>query len=167
MQEAETSMNRLVELVETLVSSNTDLQIRVDALAIDHALLSPPSATELVSDGYEADLSTSRVYRKLRPRDSIWSISDSQRGSMALSAFSDLTLGNISIISALCLPLWSTDLSNAEHYRFGRNGLNLTMEDLRSRYPEVDFPDVEDEVPVDTESPVHELGITTLNDSVV
>jgi hypothetical protein len=167
MQEAETSMNRLVDLVESLVSSNTDLQIRIDALAIDHASLSPPPPAEFVSNTYEADLSTSRVYRKLRPRDSIWSISDSQRGSMALSAFSDLTLGNISIVSVLCLPLWSTDLSNAEHYRFGRDGLNLTMEDLRTRYPEIDFPDAEDEVPVDAGSPMHENNPTTLDNPEV
>jgi hypothetical protein len=43
---------------------------------------------------------------------------------MALSAFSDLTLGNVSSISVLCLPLWSTDLSNAEHYHFGETNTN-------------------------------------------
>lgn len=105
MHEAETSMNRLEDLVEALVASNTDLRIRIDALAIDHASLPHGSVAEAAGNPYEADLSTSRVYRKVRPQDSIWSISDSERGSMALSAFSDLTLANISTISVLCLPM--------------------------------------------------------------
>lgn len=142
-------MNRLVGLVEGLVTSNVDLQNRINALAMDQASLVLPSTststgTEPLSQSsisdFEIDLNMSRPYRRLRPREFVYSISSSQRGSMALSAFSDLTLGNISIISVLCLPIWSTDLRNAEHYRFGKDGLDLTMAEVAQRYPDIEFP---------------------------
>ena len=63
---------------------------------------------------------------------------------MALSVFSDLTLGNVSVISVLCLPVWSTDLSNAEYYQFGKDGLELTITEMMQRYPEIEFPDLND-----------------------
>jgi hypothetical protein len=37
MQEAESSMNRLIELVEGLVASNSDPRLRIDVLGMDHA----------------------------------------------------------------------------------------------------------------------------------
>ncbi|KAJ4301843.1 hypothetical protein N0V90_003939 [Kalmusia sp. IMI 367209] len=153
MQEAESSMHRLIALVEDVVANNSDLKHRLDALAADHASLPPPSHLRLAEPSsppappsersFEADLNKSRVYRNLRGRDSIYSISSSQRASLALSAFSDLSLGNISVISVLCLPVWSADLSNAEHYRFGREGLTLSLTELAERYPHIEFPDVD------------------------
>lgn len=59
------------------------------------------------------------------------------------------------------------DLSNAEHYRFGREGFNLTMEDLQARYPEIYFADTEGEVLVDTESLVLESSPNTLDEKEV
>jgi len=142
MQEAEHSLNHLVNLVEDLVASNTDIRFRLDALAIDYAAIhpSPPRQEDTVSlcqpnNTYEADLHVSRPYRKLRPRSSIWSIRTSQQGSMALSAFSDLTLGNISHISVLNLPVWCTDLSNAEHYHFGQCSLPTYATDHDEQQP--------------------------------
>jgi hypothetical protein len=37
MQEAESSMNRLIELVEGLVASNSDPRLRIDVLGMDYA----------------------------------------------------------------------------------------------------------------------------------
>ncbi|KAJ4347817.1 uncharacterized protein N0V89_009187 [Didymosphaeria variabile] len=168
MQEAEDHMHRLVELVEGLVDSNMDLRNRLDAIAADHAsteaaaphlpIASTLTTIPLVSQQpFEEDLSSSRVYRNLRPRDSIYSLNSSQRASLALSAFSDLSLGNVSVISVLCLPVWSVDLMNAEHYRFGREGLTLTMAELTERYPYIEFPDPDslDEMDVQVESGGH------------
>jgi hypothetical protein len=131
MQEAESAMDRLIGLVEGLVASNTDVRLRIDPLATDY--VAGEGVQELpdqeghmssshLGSAYETDLSTSRPYRKLRQRDSIWSIATSQQKSMATSAFSDLTLDNVSRLSVLCLPVWSEDLSNAEHYHFGEGG---------------------------------------------
>lgn len=155
MQEAENSMHRLVELVEGLVVSNTNLRIRLDTLVMDHAsalaptsaMISAESSTSSASFAkasrpFEEDLNRSRVYRNLRSRPSLYSISSSRRGSMALSAFSDLMLGNISIISLLCLPAWSCDLSNSSHYRFGKEGLVLTINELAEKYPDLELPEL-------------------------
>jgi hypothetical protein len=152
MQEAEDNMHRLVELVEGLVDSNTDLKKRLDDIAADHA--SGQASTSLLAHAsshatsppvfqqeFEEDLNSSRVYRNLRPRSSIYSINSSSRASLALSAFSDLSLGNVSVVSVMCLPVWSVDLTNAEHYRFGREGLTLTLTELAEQYPQIEFPD--------------------------
>ena len=129
MQEAENSLNHLISRVERSLASDPDLQDRIDAETEDPALPTPPlqltatSAEEdrlrsISSSPFEEDLQKSKVYQRLRPRDSMWSIDSSQRGSMALSKFSELTLGDLSIISVFKLPIWSTDISNAEHYDF-------------------------------------------------
>lgn len=151
MQEAEDSMNRLTDRVEYFISTNADLRVRIDALAANHdSSLAPASrlmtmqAPLTTSSGYlrpfEEDLSKSPVYRKLRPRDSIYSISTSQRDSIALSAFSKLSMSNISVVAVFSLPIWSTDLANAAHYRFGKEGLTLTTTELARRYPHINFP---------------------------
>jgi hypothetical protein len=117
MQEAENSTNHLVDLVDELVSSNADLRIRIDALTMDPASLAPASqlmatiqedemSQSKSSRPFEVDLQTSRVYQRVWPRDSIWTPTSSQRGSMELSTFSELTLS----IQSICM----------EHY--GRNG---------------------------------------------
>ncbi|KAF2730973.1 hypothetical protein EJ04DRAFT_567253 [Polyplosphaeria fusca] len=62
---------------------------------------------------------------------------------MAESAFSALTLDKVSVLSVLCLPIWEPDLSNADQYRFGQKGVELTMTDLTARYPRVTFPGFE------------------------
>jgi len=137
-------MNRLVDLVDELVTGNTDLRIRIDALTVDPgplALASQPMTTidedemsrSQSSSPFEMDLQTSRVYQRVRPRDSIWTPTSSQRGSMALSMFSDLTLGDLSAVSVYNLPVWRTDLSNAEHYRFGPTSLALPADRNQER----------------------------------
>ena len=154
MKEAENSMHCLVELVESLVESNTDLRNRLDDIAADHASAYVntrpssflPSSTSITAPTilpreFEEDLNRSRVYRKVRPRDSIYSINSSQRASLTSSAFSELSLGDVSIVSVLCLPVWSVDLGNAEYYRFGREGLTLTIAELAVRYPDINFSD--------------------------
>ncbi|KAF2825015.1 hypothetical protein CC86DRAFT_50136 [Ophiobolus disseminans] len=144
MQEAESSMNHLVKLVEGLVASNADLQSRIDTMAVGQI---PPVATVqpitlpkwlpgVILRTFEIELTTSRPYRKLKRRNSILSINSSRRNSMSLSAFSDLTLGDVSTISVYHLPIWSTDISNAQYYQFGGDGTSVTTPeraDLRSQ----------------------------------
>jgi hypothetical protein len=146
-------MEGLEQSVERIIFSNEDIMNRMNAITIEHGSLATASRTSLPDaslssssqprPGFEEDLNSSRVYKKLRARDSIWSISSSQRESMAMSNFSDLTLGNISIISVFCLPVWSADLSNPSHYRFGRDGLTLTIDELAQRFPDIEFPDLD------------------------
>ncbi|KAF2692134.1 hypothetical protein K458DRAFT_354399 [Lentithecium fluviatile CBS 122367] len=126
-QEAENSTEQLTQTIERLIQSNGEIRSRIDAMSIDHTPVAPTSlgsTSEATSNSdsqkwaFEEDLNNSRVYKKLRPQDSAWSISNSERASMALSIFSDLTLANVSAISVLRLPVWSNDLSNPAHYRF-------------------------------------------------
>jgi hypothetical protein len=137
-------MTRLIDLVESLVASNADLQARIDG---DHATARDPTQQVIVtedlsaststlsqsSSAFETDLETSRVYRKLRRRTSIWSLSTSQQGSMALTAFSNLTMDDVSNLSVVRLPVWSPDLSNASDYDFEAN--NLAPSGSLSRLP--------------------------------
>ncbi|KAF2684199.1 hypothetical protein K458DRAFT_269951, partial [Lentithecium fluviatile CBS 122367] len=125
-REAEMSMQLLNQNVERLNSSNEDIKHRIDTFSIDHASptlgKSPETDATCVSPlhvpAYEVDLSGSRVYRRVRPRASVWSVGSTDRVSMALSVFSNLTVDDVSNVSVLCLPIWSSDISNASHYRF-------------------------------------------------
>jgi len=145
-------MDGLNQLVERVISSNEDIKRRIDAMSMGPAPVAP-TALDITSTSFsrkssmkspfEEDLDNSRVYKKVRPQKSIWSISSSQRASMALSTFSDLTFAEVSVISVFCLPVWSADLSNPADYRFGREGLRATMSDSSERYPEIAFPDID------------------------
>ena len=156
-QEAEKSMRQLIELVGAVLESNADLRTRLDILAADHdgslgAATSRLSRQEaplharsasfsgMSYQPFEEDLNSSRVYRRAKDRPtSLYSLRSSERHSLAMSAFSDLSLSNVSMISVLCLPVWSADLVNARYFRFGQAGLELTTRELKQRYPEIDL----------------------------
>jgi len=139
-------MQRLEDMVASLLESNRDLRIRIGILDYDHqnaafptsALQTRRSRNTFIPKAFEDVLNRSRVYRRAEGRlVSLYSLSSAQRQSLAMSAFSDLSLGNVSIISVLCLPVWSSDLKNGYHYRFGQAGLELTMRELEEQYPGV------------------------------
>ncbi|KAH5690376.1 hypothetical protein HBI44_173310 [Parastagonospora nodorum] len=120
-QVAEISMTRLHAMVEDLMASNADMRTRMDQVLTDH----PAHRTVVEEDidplsqsAFETDLDTSRVYRKLRARTSLWSVNTSQQGSMALTAFSALTMDDVSNLSVVRLPVWSKDIVNAFDYEF-------------------------------------------------
>lgn len=68
---------------------------------------------------FENDLNLSMPYRRAK-RDII---DASPRNSVAFtdacwSMISDISLGNISTLAVLCLPVYATEISNSQHYRF-------------------------------------------------
>ena len=70
---------------------------------------------------FEADLASSRVYRQIK-RETIDRYSrriSVARSTMAWSIFSEISLSAVSAISVLALPLFSSDLTNPQHYKFG------------------------------------------------
>ena len=68
---------------------------------------------------FESDLKSSRPYRKAR-RDSVdYSFRSSIALSHAWTALSDISLSDISIIATVGLPIYSSNITNAHHYRFG------------------------------------------------
>jgi hypothetical protein len=163
-QQAENNMHRLINMVEAVLERNPDLRTRMDILSADHdnslgaashglRLEGRADSVILPSRPFEDDLNSSKVYKRANERPaSLYSLSSTQRESLALSAFSDLSLGNVSMISVLCLPVWSEDLSNAQYFRFGQNGLELTARELEEQYPGIDFClDTVDEEPEEEE----------------
>lgn len=72
---------------------------------------------------FENDLNLSMPYRRAK-RDII---DASPRNSVAFtdacwSMISDISLGNLSTLAVLCLPLFAEEISNSQHYRFtGQN----------------------------------------------
>jgi hypothetical protein len=139
MGEAETAMERLCRLVESLLQSNAHLQARLVSVEASQ-VTGPPftpvqqspddriSTVSFVPDHSMLNdtLKRSRVYKRTWNRDSTFTTTSSKREPLALSAFSDLSLGNVSVVSVFCLPIWSSDLSNSEHYSFGSDQAGLT-----------------------------------------
>ena len=78
---------------------------------------------------FEDDLESSRVYRRAQ-RDSMdFSFRSSIARTNAWSIFSGLSLGDISAISVIALPVFAQDITNAHHYVFGK----VTSTECRSR----------------------------------
>ena len=139
-------MHQLVALVNTLVGDDPTLKARLDRLSsgpsfTDQRTSSRTTINSVAHRAYEEILQKPLVYRRnvrAHDIDSIYSYGTSQLASLALSRFSDLSFGNVSAISVFCLPVWSEDLSNATHYRFGRGGLRMTLAELTEKYPTTD-----------------------------
>ncbi|KAK4186795.1 hypothetical protein QBC35DRAFT_553321 [Podospora australis] len=95
----------------------------LNVLSTDSLALSghPQSQKPLIFE-FEKDLELSRPYRRI-PQNRI-SMDFSFRSSVALShawsAFSSLSLSDISNISVIALPIDSNELSNMQHYTCGR-----------------------------------------------
>lgn len=164
-------MHRLVALVDTLVGDDPILKSRLDKLTTGQSSTAQPTSSRttinsVVHRAYEEILQKSRVYRRnvrAREIDSIYSYGTSQLASLALSRFSDLSFGNVSAISVFCLPVWSEDLSNATHYRFGRDGLQSTLAELMEKYPNTDLLELDT---VDDMSVYQKLGQIPIRDMV-
>ncbi|KAF5721552.1 Rho guanine nucleotide exchange factor scd1 [Fusarium globosum] len=68
---------------------------------------------------FEDDLESSRVYRRAVRETMDFSFRSSIARSHNWSVFSGLSLGDISIMSVIALPVYQDDITNAEHYDFG------------------------------------------------
>ncbi|KAF5621332.1 Rho guanine nucleotide exchange factor scd1 [Fusarium tjaetaba] len=68
---------------------------------------------------FEDDLESSRVYRRAVRETMDYSFRSSIARSHSWSVFSVLSLGDVSIMSVIALPVYQDDITNAEHYDFG------------------------------------------------
>lgn len=68
---------------------------------------------------FEDDLKTSRVYSRTQVYESDVSFTSSAARTHAWSIFSGLSLAEVSVISAIALPLYSHEISNSQWYVFG------------------------------------------------
>jgi hypothetical protein len=80
---------------------------------------------------FEIDLNTSRVYRRTEPYKSDVSFTSSSVRTHAWSIFSGMSLSEISVVSALALPLYAYDIPNNEWYNFGEIELEVPMSGTR------------------------------------
>lgn len=65
---------------------------------------------------FEQDLRQSRVYKRIRRRNSLQSLSSSTAPSFGWSCLSEMSLANVSNISVISLPIAVNELTNGEHY---------------------------------------------------
>ncbi|RTE70512.1 hypothetical protein BHE90_015085 [Fusarium euwallaceae] len=77
------------------------------------------SDLDLSKFDFEDDLESSRVYRRAQRDTMDFSFRSSIAPSNIWSVFSGLSLGDISIISVIALPVYQEDITNAENYDFG------------------------------------------------
>ena len=66
---------------------------------------------------FEKDLRASRPYMRALKRCSGWTATSSVAPSMGWSFFSDISLAEVSCLSAIALPIASQDLWNGDRYR--------------------------------------------------
>ena len=67
---------------------------------------------------FEDDLETSRVYKGTDRNTCDRSFTTSVARTHAWSAFTELSMADISVISVIALPIYAQDISNPEHYCF-------------------------------------------------
>jgi cell division control protein 24 len=82
-------------------------------------LSTPPEGIAVSHFDFENDLGASRVYRRAQRDTMDFSFRSSIAHTNAWSVFSGLSLSDVSIISAIALPLYPEEIANAQHYGFG------------------------------------------------
>lgn len=146
MDEAETAMTRLCDLVQQVLASNFEMCLRLrnmDDKATNTAIPSVAKVDEdasttssrtanpalvNVSQGtqrnqfgfaFEEDLLASRVYCKPLYSDSRESLVTSAARTTASSILSALSLTDVSNISILAVPIYAHEITNSRRYNFG------------------------------------------------
>ena len=84
-----------------------------------YSVMDAPSLTQL-----QQQLDKSRVYRRVRRAESLTSFSTSALGSVAWSVFTGLSLADISIVSAIALPIYPNELHDAKSHESRQHGNN-------------------------------------------
>ncbi|KAM7215680.1 hypothetical protein V8F06_008971 [Rhypophila decipiens] len=87
---------------------------------------------------FEQDLEVSLAYRRVQRESMDLSFRSSVAWSNGISTFSGLTLGDISIMSVIALPICAAEISNAHHYTFGNR--ELSAPSILSNKREVNAP---------------------------
>ncbi|OBS29447.1 hypothetical protein FPOA_03383 [Fusarium poae] len=77
------------------------------------------STIDISKFDFEDDLEASRAYRRAQRDTMDFSFRSSVARSNSWSVFSGMSLGDISIMSVIALPVYQDDLTNAQYYDFG------------------------------------------------
>lgn len=146
MEEAESAMTHLCDLVQQVLASNQEMSLRLRNLDDKTTDTATPTAAKVDDDAsttssrtatpplvnlpqgmqrnqfgfaFEEDLLASRVYRKTLFSDSGESLVTSAARTTASSILSALSLTDVSNISVLAVPIYAHEISNSRRYTFG------------------------------------------------
>jgi hypothetical protein len=103
----------------TSMSTDATPRASFNYMQADASLTSQSLESTLSGMRFQSSLLASRVYRRVRRAESLISFDSSTLGSAAWSIFSGLSLSDMSVLSAIALPLYRSDITNAENYEFG------------------------------------------------
>jgi GTPase KRas len=84
-----------------------------------YSLLGQNLEEDASQPGYHVDLGNSKVYRRTEQYESDVTFTSSAIRTHAWSIFSDMSLSEVSLISAIALPLHLDEISNQEWYTLG------------------------------------------------
>lgn len=163
MEEAESSMTHLCDLVQQVLASNQEMSLRLRNLDDKTSEIAKPTAKKVDADAsttstretnpvlvslpqrtqrnqfgfaFEEDLLASRVYRKPLYSDSRESLVTSAARTTASSILSALSLADISNISILAVPIYAHEITNSRRYDFGdfnQHTLDFPEQHLRTQ----------------------------------
>ncbi|KAF5639330.1 Rho guanine nucleotide exchange factor scd1 [Fusarium sp. NRRL 52700] len=133
--DAQTIISRRMSILSMSASPsrNTSQQSTAESLATSNATESSLAVSKF---DFEDDLESSRVYRRAVRESMDYSFRSSIARSHNWSVFSGLSLGDISIMSVIALPVYQDDITNAEHYDFGEEA----VPDTETPGPAMDQP---------------------------
>ncbi|KAL9572362.1 hypothetical protein ACKAV7_003563 [Fusarium commune] len=116
--DAQTIISRRMSILSLTASpsQNTSQQSTAESPATS---ISTDTSLAISKFDFEDDLESSRVYRRALRETMDYSFRSSIARSHNWSVFSGLSLGDISIMSVIALPVYQDDITNAEHYDFG------------------------------------------------
>lgn len=119
--ESQLDATRSVTTKRTVSVASTTLEYQIPVIAPSNdvsprASIQPGDVARVFQ--FEPVLKASRVYRRAKRDTTDYSFRSSIALSHAWTALSDMSLGDISIISVIALPVQSTDLANADRYEF-------------------------------------------------
>jgi cell division control protein 24 len=123
--DAQTIMSRRMSILSLSGSPSQDTTSQDTTQTSQSATESPATSNNIDSGlaiskfDFEDDLESSRVYRRALRETMDYSFRSSVARSHNWSVFSGLSLGDISIMSVIALPVYQDDITNPEHYHFG------------------------------------------------
>ncbi|KAK4209267.1 hypothetical protein QBC37DRAFT_391391 [Rhypophila decipiens] len=104
---------RFLNRVNSIQDENTS------QLATSPSTLPRSEYTRATDVPFEQHLEESLAYRRAQRESMDFSFRSSVAWSNGISTFSGLTLGDISVMSVIALPICAAEISNAHHYTFG------------------------------------------------
>ncbi|KAF5604294.1 Rho guanine nucleotide exchange factor scd1 [Fusarium pseudocircinatum] len=123
--DAQTIISRRMSLL-SMSASPSQNTIQQSTAESPVTSISTETSLSISKFDFEDDLESSRVYRRAVRETMDYSFRSSVARSQNWSVFSGLSLGDISIMSVIALPVYQGDITNAEHYDFGEEAVPNT-----------------------------------------